>query len=386
MANHRFLMAKQLKRMKQLESFTIEQFRGLKRLQLEGLSRVNLLFGLNNSGKTTVLEALSCYARPLDGLHWLSVALGRFGTFSRGSRVQALKWLFPQQSDSSPNRLYEGGKVAFSAQGKCPVARSEASLKEIVGYLSSGSNAASPDLQGLADEEPEDAAHRRGAQLHMEIQKKNGDSERRQLTVWDGRGVVRRETKPERSFPMRFISLNDFRSNTRSADHFSEVRQLGLYNEAIEVLRRLDSGVREILVLSGSRGLPVLHIEHSRTGLTPLSVCGGGMQRAVYIAFTVPVVRGGVLLVDEIESALHVSVLAQVFELLATACEDHDVQLFATTHSLEALDAMLKSDAVRRDGIVAFRLPQAGAQEKPVRFSGEMLHRLRYERGLDVRT
>ena len=70
---------------------------------------------------------------------------------------------------------------------------------------------------------------------------------------------------------------------------------------------------------------------------------------------------------------------------LATACEEHDVQLFATTHSLEALDAMLKSEAVRRDGIVAFRLPQAGAEEKPARFSGEMLHRLRYERGLDVR-
>jgi hypothetical protein len=371
--------------MKQLESFTIEEFRGLKTLELQGLGRVNLLFGLNNSGKTTVLEALSCYARPLDGLHWLSVALRRFGVFPRGSRVQALKWLFPQTSNSSPDLLYEGGKVIFSAKGACPVARCEASLKEVVGYLSSSSGVEPEDLHGLADETSEEAAHRRGAQLHMEIQKQHGDPERRQLTIWDERGMVRRETKPERSFPMSFISLNDFRSSIGSAARFSEVRQLGLYNEAIELLRQLDPGVREILVLSGSKGLSVLYIEHSRTGLTPLSVCGDGMQRAVQIAFTVPLVKGGVLLVDEIESALHVSVLAQVYELLATACEQHDVQLFATTHSLEAVDAILKSESGRKEGVVAYRLPQAGAQEKPARFSGEMLHRLRYERGLDVR-
>jgi ABC-type phosphonate transport system ATPase subunit len=184
---------------------------------------------------------------------------------------------------------------------------------------------------------------------------------------------------------MAFISLNDYRSDFASATRFSEFRKQGLYDDALEVLRRLDPGVRELLVLSDGNGVPGLYIEHERTGLTPLGVCGDGMRRAVHIALTVPLVKGGVLLVDEIESALHVSVLAQVFELLARACEEHDVQLFASTHSLEALDAMVKSEAVRGEGIVAFRLAQAGTHDQPARFSGDMLHRLRYERGLDVR-
>jgi recombinational DNA repair ATPase RecF len=41
-----------------LTSLHIEAFRGLKDLSFEHLSRINVLTGFNNSGKTTVLEAL----------------------------------------------------------------------------------------------------------------------------------------------------------------------------------------------------------------------------------------------------------------------------------------------------------------------------------------
>ena len=379
-------MAGQNKPMKQLESFTIEQFRGLKGLELQGLGRVNLLFGLNNSGKTTVLEALSCFAKPLDGMHWLSVALQRFGVFPRGSRVQALKWLFPQQSDSSPNLLYEGGKIIIRAKGECPAVRCEALLKEVVGMLADDPHGGTDQLQELPDEEREEMKHRRGAQLHMEMQKKNGDAEKRQMTVWDERSLVRREIRQEDSFPMSFISLNEFRSDSRAAARFSDVRRLGLYEEAMEVLRRLDPGVREMLVLSGDRGFPLLHIDHSRTGLTPLSVCGDGMRRAVQIAFTVPSVKNGILLVDEIESALHVSVLTQVFELLVTACADHDVQLFATTHSLEALDAMLGVALKNpKADLVSYRLEKNPEITSAVRLDEKTLAIVRNELGQEVR-
>ena len=41
-----------------IHSVEIEGYRGLKRLTMSGLGRVNLLVGTNNSGKTSVLEAL----------------------------------------------------------------------------------------------------------------------------------------------------------------------------------------------------------------------------------------------------------------------------------------------------------------------------------------
>jgi AAA15 family ATPase/GTPase len=45
-----------------LESVTIHNFRGLRDLELRDLGQINLLVGINNSGKTSVLEALSGFA------------------------------------------------------------------------------------------------------------------------------------------------------------------------------------------------------------------------------------------------------------------------------------------------------------------------------------
>lgn len=45
--------------MMNLENVTIHQFRGLRDLELKDLGRINLLVGINNSGKTSVIEALS---------------------------------------------------------------------------------------------------------------------------------------------------------------------------------------------------------------------------------------------------------------------------------------------------------------------------------------
>jgi len=61
-----------------------------------------------------------------------------------------------------------------------------------------------------------------------------------------------------------------------------------------------------------------------------------------------------------------------------------NVQLFATTHSLEAVDAMLMAQIGVPDQLVAFHLPEHGTGQAK-RFSGELLDNLRFERGLDIR-
>ena len=76
------------------------------------------------------------------------------------------------------------------------------------------------------------------------------------------------------------------------------------------------------------------------------------------------------------------SALSHVFSWLIETCRRLEIQLFVTTHSLEAIDAMLQPETPT-DDIVAFRLNPKG--QVPQRFSGSLLHRLRSERGLDVR-
>lgn len=88
--------------MPNLESVTIHQFRGLRDLNLDNLGRINLLVGINNSGKTSVLEALAIYCHPLDIRVWISTARQREqeSRIQRTSPLDALQWLFTRNSAS----------------------------------------------------------------------------------------------------------------------------------------------------------------------------------------------------------------------------------------------------------------------------------------------
>lgn len=376
------------------ESFTVERFRGLHGLQLEGLGRINLLVGPNNSGKTSLLESLACYCNPLDGFFWMETALRRSSRTFRSSRLQALRWLFPQSSDSTPLRLSEKSSILLQGTGEYPVTTCKAILEELEVIRPRRRPGMSPRRRALemGSAPAEEAVAVRGAEFLLKIDRRNGlaTSEagklQRQLTLWDDQPLFRRNIGDSIHLPQASVIASRMMPDEVSADDFSAFRKLGLYSEAIEIMRQLDPGVREVLVLSEDRGAGQIYVEHAVSGLTPLSSMGDGLRRALEIAITIPKVRDGVLLVDEIESALHVSALTRVFELLVESCKAYNVQLFATTHSLEALDAILGSTLQNNDrDLVFFRLENAAQKTNAVRLDEKTLATVRNELGQEVR-
>jgi len=61
------------------------------------------------------------------------------------------------------------------------------------------------------------------------------------------------------------------------------------------------------------------------------------MWRMMAMAIAITQCRGGVLLVDEIDTGLHYSVMSQMWDLMYSAAQDLDVQIFATTHSYDCV-------------------------------------------------
>ena len=80
---------------------------------------------------------------------------------------------------------------------------------------------------------------------------------------------------------------------------------------------------------------------------------GHGFYRAGKLATAVTSAAGGIALIDEFDDGLHYSVLEDVWRAVIDMAIRHSVQVFATTHSWECLEAAVKgSDG--HEGILSF--------------------------------
>ena len=88
-------------------------------------------------------------------------------------------------------------------------------------------------------------------------------------------------------------------------------------------------------------GSPVPVIDSSSREATPIHEYGDGMKKVLAILEAILKSEDGILLVDEFEDAIHPSAMNDSFSFMLKACKEMNVQLFLTTHSLEALDGLL---------------------------------------------
>ncbi len=374
-----------------INELRIAQYRGLQDLELKDCGRVNLLVGENNSGKTTVLDALSLFCRPLDIANWREVAWRREIKSARTPLTEPFKWLFPQFMEStlpSPHRIwiegggcYPGRKLVahyseFESFGETEVRDAEDATVNEGGEPESGLN-----IHVLADYAQEIMGHI-DEQTHLQNSV--------EFKVIDNQRFTYSTKVAPPSIDVGFISPVTHRTSQDTTFYLSQAlrkeRAEDDIREAVtRIMREIDPGVQKFEIVDTGRTTSTIIIKHKDTGMTPISAFGDGVRRALLIAAMIPAVSGGVLLIDEIETALHVSVLDSVLRVLRTAADRYNVQVFATTHSLEAVDAVAKVYGGDLANLVAHRLERKVHKTQITRYAGEMIHRLRFDRGLELR-
>ncbi len=380
---------KSLRSAKILDEFAIGRFRGLENVSFRKLGLINLLVGANDSGKTSVLEALAIFSKPLDIGAWSRVARNREAQFSVGlsrsglNAVEAIRWLFPQRISDNPNN--EEIKSAF--QLGC-VGRSN--IHEL--------HAQCLSIRGIPPEPPRQFGVRRTAQAELvedqgwlvsakvAMSYPLADTEDSvEVQLWPSVGFYRGERGTGPHNPAVMLAPYSHRNQPLQLRRLSELIESDRKLKMIQLLRNLDPDVRDLQIVTDKyTGAPNILVRHLRSGGVPVSVLGDGFRRALAIALAIPQASGGILLIDEIETALYVSFLQKLFSWLIRTCEEFNVQLFATTHSLEAVTGMINATPVSfADEFTAYHLGSLGEPVK--RYSSEMLTRLVRDRGLDIR-
>lgn len=72
----------------------------------------------------------------------------------------------------------------------------------------------------------------------------------------------------------------------------------------------------------------------------PIGSLGDGTWRMLAMAISLIRARDGILLVDEIDTGLHYSVLEDMWRLIYGASKEFNIQIFATTHSFDCVQSL----------------------------------------------
>lgn len=376
-----------------IQNLQINSFRGLKGLNLSDLGWVNILVGKNNSGKTTILEAISIVCNPLDPFQWIGTSerrlnIGRAPTALRPS-LESIKWLFPQESNDLNARQQYQGEIEISASGSINISVL-ATISEIYSIGAEKADEEAPSIEAEDVNTLETEYARSGIELEVlstapsDGQPKLFDYEIEEtFQFWEDERFVQRKRSRGKALVNHVTVYPSYSSSdVILALRLTQITKEGTKKDLLEVVKLFDPEILDLHVLATSQNRSSLYIEHRKLGLAPFYTFGDGLKKMLLIALTLPLAKNGIFLIDEIETSIHFSALSQVFTWLIKACKINKTQLFVTTHSLEAVDAMLEADS-EKDEVVAFRLNDDN--KPPQRFAGELLQRLRSNRGLDVR-
>ena len=343
------------------ENFHAHNFRGFDAFALEGMGRVNLISGANNSGKTAALEALFLHASgPFAGrtaIRSLRPARG-LSNMMTGDDVSPWDVLFPNYRRESTIRLEaaaDGGNYRLRLKVPRPGP--------------GGGVATTADesvIEGLSSQPLEITEERDDLppQTYTERLIIGTTTDRASIAIGQ-QYVISFELTPRAIRPFKQLSF--LASRTRSnhellAQRYSDLRRRASGDFLLRALKLLEPRLRdvEVLVLEGSSQL---HANLGRRELVPLALMGEGMSVVADFVLAMYATPDGTLLVDEIENGIHYSVLEGVWRVLDELSKETGVQLVVTTHSREcqfaAASAMHDSNDLR-----FFRLRRVAGKER----------------------
>lgn len=351
----------------------LKNFRAFRSLHLSGLGRVNLLVGANNSGKTSVLEGVALIASEGDPTELFDAQDRRS---EHGLADDDVARASPSGGGVDVRHLFFGRRI------------DDDSISE-VSAIGSDERAVNCRLS-TPRVKPDQLPEWRAAVLPRRSRRRPEAGEQVQFEFARAGRIPRyltiefsdRESVSVALLPNGTLS-HDYNPSFEAADDlrgrpvvFIPTSGLGddvlarIYDPivltpeeetVVEALRFVEPGIRRLATREGfpynNRGF-VVGMDGTDPPI-PLGSLGDGVHRILAIVLPLVAARGGYLLIDEIDTGLHHTVLRRVWRLVFETAKRLDVTVFATTHSsdcVHALAEIAQSDGTSTDGVSLIRI------------------------------
>jgi len=287
-----------------INSLSIENFRGIKSLELENLGQVNVIAGKNNSCKSSVLESLALFLGAEQG----------FQTF-REILEEILIWRGWYGEQAVEDLLYKDSKEAKIMTDNGSLTIEFGTLPQL------------PNQKGLS----------------LKLNDKPGISFgildiSRFLVEGYSRVFLSSKFSPELNFEL--LTPLTFRKFGYVESLYSHAYEQKVVKKTIDILKVAYPEVEGFSPLFKFNKW-ILYVE-TKYGVYPYYLMGEGFKSAMILAFLSSLINSGYLLVDSADAFHHPKSLGVMVKTLIKGANENNVQVFLTTHSLELIDMLLE--------------------------------------------
>ncbi len=287
---------------------TISKYRKLENVTIKNISRVNIFAGGNNKGKTTILEAFYLLSQLNDLPAYIE--LERY----RGKFLEDFPAKWVDKNFISSIDL----KAIFNTSETGLLIKKEATEEDMdkTGYLNSlvaeayvGNTNLNSNIHLFSNKEPE-----------------------------------YRYTKSQILCQSAFTSPYRYNEKLLYTAHKLAIENR-YFDKVIQFIKdNLDNTIEKIDLVNDEGENRFRVTSTSVEKAIDITKYGEGLQRVFEIALLLGYCKNGILCIDEIDSALHKSLLIKFTEFIQQIAKEFNVQVFLSTHSKECIDAFVENE------------------------------------------
>lgn len=302
------------------KNLEIKNFRGIDHLKIDDFSRVNVLLGQNNSGKSTVLEAIAM----LMGMSNpdLPQAINAVRARKAFSKFIDIQYFFNNLNTAMPPEVFAEETDGTSRHLKM-------ALSYVFDELAEPSNQ-SQQQTGAVN-------YVNTLEMNFDIAKGTSSQNYKSWLRVNSQGMVANRKLAEGYLENKraWLTPSDLMTSNLAND-LAELFRRNRKDTVLALLKMFDNRINSIEILTddiyvGFEGM---------AQMLPVSMMGDGLRRYLSIVASASNPMIDMFLIDEIDNGLHYSVYKKLWEAIFALATTTDKQVFVTTHSKETLSRL----------------------------------------------
>ena len=295
-------------------SVRVERLRGIKSADVQDLSRINVFFGKNNCGKSTLLESIFLLAGQSNPS--LPVRINMARGYRNLQNPNDVSIEFYDLDASQPILIESTGSESRHLE---------------ISLIRSNSH--------TVNFKEEELPRSQMSEAYFGVKLRFGGNKASEMVFMENSKEDDGKSYPDARYRERLnASLISPRNSSVVHDIVEGLAKIIANKQKdsiISALRTIEPKLVDLLVVGDN-----ILVDIGQDKYLPIQLMGDGMWRILSTIVHIYECKQGIILIDEVDNGLHPSAMPLLWKSIFTTAIENDVQVFVTTHNIDSIKGL----------------------------------------------